>query len=180
VEVSLLHSAVAALVNVAQNVLVADTDARRWGNAHANLCPYELFATSDGSIVVAVGSDLQWLACARALQLHDLADDPGLRTNAGRLAQRTRIVERLRERLASQGAAHWGRALQVAGVPCGVVKTVREALSGISASSLIGIAPQPPGRVRFPPPRLDEHGALVREHGWAVFRTPLATPDPPR
>ena len=45
--IALADSATAALVNVAQNVLVGGSDARRWGNAHANLVPYQLFAAAD-------------------------------------------------------------------------------------------------------------------------------------
>ncbi|HEU4628816.1 MAG TPA: CoA transferase, partial [Gemmatimonadaceae bacterium] len=65
--VSLAASAAAALVNVAQNVLVSGRDARRWGNAHPNLVPYQLFRAADRPLVVAVGNDAQWAACARAL-----------------------------------------------------------------------------------------------------------------
>jgi crotonobetainyl-CoA:carnitine CoA-transferase CaiB-like acyl-CoA transferase len=174
VHVSLAHSAVAALVNVAQNVLVTGLDAGRWGNAHANLCPYELFQASDRPMVVAVGSDAQWLACARALRLDDLASDVSLLTNAGRLAQRLRIVERLRAQLATSTAAHWCATLKDAGVPCGLVHSVHAALADVGASPRTGVDPQPPGRIRFPPPLLDEHGPLVREWGWHAFRRPLA------
>jgi len=172
--VSLSHSAVAALANVAQNVLVTGLDAGRWGNAHANLCPYELFQAADRAMVVAVGSDAQWLACAHAMQLDDLAEDVSLLTNAGRLAHRAHIVARLSARLRTDSAAHWCAVLQQAGVPCGVVQSVRAALAGVGASPRTGVDPQPPGRVRFPPPRLDEHGSLVREWGWDAFRRPLA------
>src|SRR5690348_188909 len=82
---SLAGSATAALVNVAQNALVTGVEPRRWGNAHPNLVPYELFDAADRPIVVAVGNDAQWIACTRALGLDALADDPALATNAGRL-----------------------------------------------------------------------------------------------
>ena len=73
--VSLAASAVAGLVNVAQNALVSGRDARRWGNAHANLTPYQLFDAADRAVVVAVGNDTQWRACARALDLAPLGED---------------------------------------------------------------------------------------------------------
>ena len=79
----LAASAAAGLANVAQNALVSGRDAGRWGNAHPNLVPYELFDAADRPMVVAVGSDAQWQACARALDLAALADDPRLVTNAG-------------------------------------------------------------------------------------------------
>lgn len=167
--VSLLHSATAALVNVAQNALVSGADAKRWGNAHANLTPYELFATADGSIVVAVESDAQWIACTKALGLEALATDEGLRTNPGRMAQRARIVRAFGERLATNRSSHWMAALNGVGVPCGVVHGVKAALSAVGASAEAGVHPLSPGRIRLLPPLLDEHGEVVRARGWEAF-----------
>lgn len=169
VHISLLHSATAALVNVAQNTLVSGADAVRWGNAHPNLVPYQLFRAADRHVVIAVGSDAQWRALCRALTLGDLLDDEALATNAGRLAQRSRIVSAMTARIAERTAADWLGTLQEAGVPCGEVRTVRESLAAVSASALAGVAPAVPGTVRLPPPALDEHGALVRRHGWEAF-----------
>ncbi len=167
--VSLAHSATAALVNVAQNALVTGAEAGRWGNAHPNLVPYELFDAADRPIVIAVGSDGQWPGCARALGLDVLAADAGLATNAGRLAARARVTGEIARAVRAAPAAHWMARLDAAGVPCGVVKPVLEALQAVSASALTGVAPQRPGAVRLAPPTLDEHGALVRAEGWAAF-----------
>ncbi|MFN8666917.1 MAG: CoA transferase [Gemmatimonadaceae bacterium] len=166
---SLLHSATAALVNVAQNVLVGGKEARRWGNGHANLVPYQLFRAADRYIVLAVGNDGQWSACCRALGLDDLGADPTVATNSGRLAHRERVVATIAERLAQRPAAMWIAELDAAGVPCGVVKGVTEALGAIDASARTGVAPSVPGSVRLDPPMLDEDGALIREHGWEAF-----------
>ncbi len=166
---SLAHSAVAALVNVAQNVLVSRQEAERWGNAHPNLVPYQLFDAADRPIVIAVGSDAQFAACARALGLDALASDERLRTNAGRLAHRDAVVEAIRERVRTRPAAAWLAALGAVGVPCGVVKPVLEALRDVEASPLTGVAPMAPGAVRRPPPLLDEHGEIVRARGWSAF-----------
>lgn len=168
-EISLLHSATSALVNVAQNALVTGREAQRWGNAHPNLVPYQCFDAADRPIVIAVGSDAQWLAAARALGLEALAADASLATNAGRLADRARVVSAIAERVRTADAAQWLRVLESAGVPCGVVKPVLEALREVQASALTGVAPLAPGTVRRPPPRLDEHGTLVRADGWRAF-----------
>jgi crotonobetainyl-CoA:carnitine CoA-transferase CaiB-like acyl-CoA transferase len=169
ISTSLVASAAAALVNVAQNALVTGEDARRWGNAHPNLVPYQLFHASDRAIVIAVGSDAQWLACARALGLHALADDPRFATNAGRVTHRDVLVAVLSERLRQHSAAEWIQLLDAGGVPCGVVKGVLEALREVACSPEWGVAPSVPGRVRLPPPMLDEHGAEIRRRGWAAF-----------
>lgn len=166
---SLSDSARAALINVAQNHLVSGKEARRWGNAHANLVPYQLFAARDRHLVLAVGNDAQWLACCRALGMPDLEGDHALRTNSGRLANRARVVAALAARLAERPAAEWVAELTAAGVPCGVIRSVSEALEGSDASPLTGVSPSVPGAVRLPPPRLDEHGAMIRERGWAAF-----------
>ena len=169
VTVSLASSASAALVNVAQNALVTGEEPRRWGNAHPNLVPYQLFEASDRPLVIAVGSDSQWGACARALGLHALEGDPRLRTNAGRVAERGRVIATITARVAERSAAHWIALLDKAGVPCGVVRTVLESLRDVDASAQMGVAPSVPGTIRMPPPKLDEHGAEIRDRGWAAF-----------
>ena len=173
ITISLAHSAAAALVNVAQNVLVSGQDAARWGNAHPNLVPYQLFDAADRPIAIGVGTDAQWKSCLHALALDPLAADPALATNADRVRQRDRVVRTLADRVRSAPAAHWLPRLAAGGVPCGLVRTVKEALADVEASPLTGIAPSVPGRVRFPPPRLDEHGAAVRAKGWAAFEQPM-------
>jgi crotonobetainyl-CoA:carnitine CoA-transferase CaiB-like acyl-CoA transferase len=167
--VSLAHSAVAALVNVAQNALVSGKDAERWGNAHPNLVPYQLFETADRPIVVAVGNDAQWQRCAEALDLHELAADTSLHANAGRLAHRERVVTTMAGRLRERRANEWIERLDTAQVPNGVVKTVLESLREVESSPLTGVSPSVPGRVRYPPPKLDEHGELVRVSRWQAF-----------
>ncbi len=166
--VSLRQSATSALINVAQNALVTGRPAGRWGNAHANLVPYELFEASDRGLVIAVGSDAQFAAMSRALGLDSLADARFV-TNAGRLAHRAEIVAAIRARVATKTASEWIAILEPSGVPCGLVRTVLEALGDVSASPLTGVAPLAPAAVRRAPPLLDEHGELVRAHGWDAF-----------
>jgi crotonobetainyl-CoA:carnitine CoA-transferase CaiB-like acyl-CoA transferase len=167
--ISLLHSATASLVNVAQNALVSGTEPRRWGNAHPNLVPYQTFDASDRPLVIAVGSDAQFAACVAALGLESLAADTSLRPNAGRVAARARVVGAIADRVRTRRAAEWCEVLDAAGVPCGVVKPVLEALQGVEGSALTGIAPEGNTSVRLPPPTLDAHGAALRADGWAAF-----------
>ena len=169
-QITLQHSATAALINVAQNALVSGEEARRWGNAHPNLVPYQLFSARDGQLAIAVGNDAQWKAACRALGLDNLGGDAALDTNAGRVAARERVVGAIADRLTTADASHWLGRLGAAGVPCGVVRSVTEALSVIPASRVTGVAPSVPGSVRRPPPKLDQHGAAIRREGWGVFR----------
>jgi crotonobetainyl-CoA:carnitine CoA-transferase CaiB-like acyl-CoA transferase len=179
--VSLAGSATRALVNVAQNSLVTGNDAKRWGNAHPNLVPYQLFDAADRPLVIAVGNDGQWRGCLTALGLEALAADHRLASNAGRLVHRSIVVDAFVARLKDRTAAEWLQVLAAHGVPAGIVRTIAEALRDVETSPLTSIAPNAPGTVRLPPPMLDEHGALVREHGWNAFRhvATIGVPDTP-
>jgi crotonobetainyl-CoA:carnitine CoA-transferase CaiB-like acyl-CoA transferase len=170
VHVSLSRSATSALMNVAQNVLVSGRDAARWGNAHPTLGPYQLFQAADRALVLAVGNDAQWQRATRVLGLELLAVDSRLVTNAGRLAHRELVVQAVAERVLTRSASAWVGALDAEGVPCGVVRSVQEALREEDTSPQTGVAPPYPGTVRLPPPRLDEHGDAIRRLGWGAFQ----------
>lgn len=170
IEIVLADSARAALVNVAQNVLVSGADARRWGNGHPNLVPYQLFEAADRPFVIAVGSDEQWRACALALGLDELGRDTTYATNAGRVRNRDDVVGAISRRVREKPAQHWLEKLHANGVACGLVRSVAEALSGANASPKTGVASSVSGSVRMPPPRLDEHGEELRSLGWRAFR----------
>ncbi len=169
VELSLVASAAAALVNVAQNVLVSGADAARWGNAHPNLVPYQLFEAADRPFVIAVGSDAQWRAAAAALELSELETDPRLATNAGRLAHRAHVVDAITARVQRRDATFWMSRLESVGVPCGRVRSVKEALQDVQASPETGVPPATGGSVRYPPPSLSAHSEEIRSKQWSVF-----------
>jgi crotonobetainyl-CoA:carnitine CoA-transferase CaiB-like acyl-CoA transferase len=154
--------------DVAQNVLVSGQPARRWGNGHPNLVPYQLFQAADRYLVVAVGNDGQWQGCCRALGLNAMGTDSSVATNSGRLAHRERVIATMAARLSERTAGEWIAELEREGVPCGVVKEVGDALAPLAASPLTGVPPAVPGTVRLAPPMLDEHGELVRMYGWDV------------
>ena len=87
IDVSILEGALSLLVNQAQNAFATGVAPRRRGNAHPNIVPYETFATMDGEIAIAVGSERQWRRFCVALEANELADDPRFATNADRVAQ---------------------------------------------------------------------------------------------
>jgi crotonobetainyl-CoA:carnitine CoA-transferase CaiB-like acyl-CoA transferase len=169
IDISLIRSATAALINVAQNTLVTGEDAKRWGNQHPNLVPYQLFEAADRPFVIAVGTDSHWRAAMLALDLPELAQDIELSTNAGRIAERERIIRAIARRVNERPAEEWLALLTAVGVPCGRVNTVIEALESADASPLTGISPSVPGKVRMPPPMLGEHDEQIRRLGWSAF-----------
>jgi len=72
--------------------------------------------------------------------------------------------------LRGRTAAEWLAELSAVGVPCGVVKEVLEAIrESATASALTGMPSPVGGKTRFPPPKLDEHGAQIRDVGWGAF-----------
>src|SRR5690349_849327 len=138
--VSLAHSATAALVNVAQNALVGRSEPPRWGNAHPNLVPYQLFETADRPLALAVGNDAQWQACCGVLGLDEAAADGRFLTNAGRVQYREEVVAAVAGALRRRPAAEWLERLAAAGVPAGIVRRVSEALAEVAADAASGIA----------------------------------------
>ena len=168
IHVTLAGSATAALVNVAQNALVSGAPARRWGNAHANLVPYQLFETADRPVVIAVGNDGQWRALAAELGDGSLRERREFATNADRIAHRDVCVAAVQAELRTAPAAEWVARCQRAGVPVGEVRTVTDVLASVDGSSLYGMPSSVGGQIRRAPPRLGEHDAEIRRHGWRI------------
>jgi crotonobetainyl-CoA:carnitine CoA-transferase CaiB-like acyl-CoA transferase len=129
VEVDLLSSLLAALVNQGSAYTLAGAVAHRMGNAHPSIAPYELLATADGDLVLAVGNDKQFAALCAVLGAPELADDPAFATNGARVAHREALRARLVALLAARDAASWVTALSPAGVPAGVVNDVAGAFA---------------------------------------------------
>lgn len=128
VEVDLLSSLLAGLVNQASAFTVGDVVPARMGNAHPSIAPYELFPCRDGEIVVAVGTDGQFKAmCDLLPDGETLAGDPRFRTNADRVEHRVELRQELAGRLAARDGAEWVEAFSAAGVPAGLVNDIAAA-----------------------------------------------------
>ncbi|MGH2857480.1 MAG: CaiB/BaiF CoA transferase family protein, partial [Solirubrobacteraceae bacterium] len=117
IEVNLLSSLLAALVNQGSGYTVAGVVPGRMGNAHPSISPYELYETGNGELVLAVGTDRQFTALCEVLGEPDLAADPRFATNGDRVANRAALRERLVQLLAAAPAADWARRLTEARVP---------------------------------------------------------------
>ncbi len=136
IDVSLLGSTLASLVNQAQNAFVRGTAPGRRGNAHPNIVPYETFHTADGEIAVAVGSERQWPRFCEALGLATLAADPRFATNGDRVDHRADLRPILADRLRERSTAAWLAAFDAAGVPAGPIRDVIEAFASPEAVAL--------------------------------------------
>ncbi|HUG29692.1 MAG TPA: CaiB/BaiF CoA-transferase family protein [Candidatus Limnocylindria bacterium] len=135
IDVSLLDSTLAVLINQAQNAFVSGASPGRLGNAHPNIVPYETFATADGEIAVAVGSERQWPRLCAALDLPDLADHHDYADNERRVRHRATLRPILAERFAGLPSAQWLARLDAAQVPCGPVNDVLAAFAQPQASA---------------------------------------------
>jgi crotonobetainyl-CoA:carnitine CoA-transferase CaiB-like acyl-CoA transferase len=128
-DVALYDCTLAALVNVAQSVLVTGNRPRRYGNAHAQIVPYEAFATADGHVVLAVGADRQWERFCRAVGHDEWAADPRFRTNPDRVQHRDALAPLLRPLLAGRTTAEWETLLTAAEVPHARIAPLDEVLA---------------------------------------------------
>ena len=171
VEVSLLGSALASLVNQASSYLCTGRPPRAMGNRHPSITPYETLATADRPLVVAVGNDGQFARLCAVLGVPEAAADPRFATNAARVANRDALAPLLERALAARGGAEWVAALGDAGVACGLVNDVGEAFALAERLGLdpvadaggvpqvadpIGLSATPVG-YRLAPPALGQH-----------------------
>jgi crotonobetainyl-CoA:carnitine CoA-transferase CaiB-like acyl-CoA transferase len=129
IEVPLLDSGLAALVNVAQNALVTGREPERHGNAHPNIVPYQDFETSSGRIAVAAANDGLFRALCGVLGLESLSSDDRFAANSGRVEHRGELVPLLARRFRERSAEEWLAELGAAGVPAGKVRSVPDALA---------------------------------------------------
>jgi len=98
----------------------------RYGNAHASLVPYQVFAVADGEIVVAVGNDVQWQRYCQAIQRPDLAADARWAKVKGRIVGRGELVPELARTMLTRGAEEWIARLEAADVPCGRINNYEQ------------------------------------------------------
>lgn len=180
-DVALAEAGLHSMVNVAQAALATGAPARRHGNAHPHIVPYQTFEAADGALVVAVGNDGQWR------RLCDVVGEapPGGAAwahNPGRVLARAEVVAWLAPRFAAAPRDLWLERLRAARVPAGAVRDVAEAVAdpALDARGLVRDATLGDGTparlfalpwradgarpaLRFPPPRLGEHTAAFLE-----------------
>lgn len=142
VEVDLLSSLLAALVNQGSAFTLAGVVPERMGNAHPSISPYELYPAAEGELVLAVGNDRQFAALCEVVGAPELADDERFRDNTRRVDNRVALREALIALLARRPAVEWAVGLTDARVPAGVVNDVRgafELAASLGMEPVVGV-----------------------------------------
>lgn len=169
IEVNLLSSLLSALVNQSSAYAGAGVVPGILGNAHPSIAPYEVYATADRPLIIAVGNDRQFASLAQVLGAPGLADDARYRTNPDRVAHRVALNEQLLALLAGAGADEWQLRLTQAGVPCGPINDIAQAFA---LAERLGLEPV-----------VDADGTPTVAHPVRFDRTPatyrLPPPDAP-
>lgn len=124
IDLALLDVQVGVLANQALNYLVSGNVPVRMGNAHPNLTPYDVLATADGHMVVAIGNDAQFARFCEVAGFAGLARDPRFATNAARVTNRAALMQVITLACRTRGTARWIAQLEQAGVPCGPINGI--------------------------------------------------------
>jgi len=175
VDVALLDSALAMLANVGMNHLASGKVPPRLGNQHPNIVPYQVFAgQGEAHFILACGNDSQFAKLCDVLAV-DWHMDEHFRTNPQRVANRELLCDELSNKFAQQPRTYWLEVLDQAGIPCGAIHNVAEALAmpqALAREMVIDFAKQgspvralgnpiklsaSPVTYRTPPPQLSEH-----------------------
>jgi len=135
IDLALVDTTMSWLVNQGLNYLTSGTSPTRAGNAHPNIVPYQVFATSDGYVIVAVGNDSQYARFCDYLGQPDWATDPRFATNSARLAHRDTLVPMIAEALMGRTMQDVIDGLEARKVPVGPVNTIEQALESDQAQA---------------------------------------------
>ncbi len=152
IDISLLDSAVSLLGNVSSNYLISGEEARRYGNGHPNIVPYQAFRTRNGYIVVSCGNDRLYQSFCHLIGRDDLATDPRFATNPQRVRNRSELIPQLQEQFLQRDSEEWLSALRAVGIPCGPINTVSQIFNDpqIQARGLVWECDHPKaGRIKL-------------------------------
>jgi len=186
IDMALLDVQVAVLCNQGQNHLTSGTPPGRYGNAHANIVPYQVFRAEDRDFIIACGNDSQFVSLCEAIGLPDLPKDPRFTRNSDRVVHREAVIGVLSAHFLTATAEAWIERIHPRGVPVGAINDIAQALAEpqVEARDMVVSIPHPlnkdfvtigspiklsgtPVEYRRAPPLLGEHtdGVLKRLAG---------------
>ena len=176
IDAALLDTMVAFNASQIVSYLASGQIPQRWGNAHPQVVPYEVFPTADGHIILAVGNDSQFASFCQAAGCPELAQDPRFKTNSQRIIHREALIPLIAGTMRTRSKRQWIQALEAANVPCGPINNMKEVLEDPQVQHrqlrvdmphpLGGVAPvvrsplrlsETPVEYRLAPPMLGQH-----------------------
>lgn len=158
IEIALFDSQVQALANIAGSALCTGEPAKRYGNAHPSIVPYQTFAARDGLFALACASDRLWARLCTILGSEAWIDDARCATNAARVTHRDWLIPQLAARFADARVGDWLARFEAAGIPAAPVNNARDAVFGELATA---------------------RGLRVEANGIAMIASPLRMSDSP-
>jgi formyl-CoA transferase len=180
IDAALLDTMVAFNANQIVSYLCSGKVPVRWGNAHPQVVPYEVFPTADGHIILAVGNDSQFASFCQAAGCADLAQEPRFTTMSQRIVHRGELIPLIAEIMRTRTKREWIGTLEAANVPCGPINNMKEVFEDPQVQHrklrvdiphpLGGIAPvvasplrlsETPVEYRLAPPTLGQHNEEV-------------------
>ena len=183
---ALLDCQIAMLANVGSSCLVTGEPAKRYGNAHGTVVPYQAVEASDGHFVIAIGNDGQFARLTRdVLGRPDLASDDRFAGNPGRIVNREALLIELAAEFRKQPRDHWIAEMRRFGLPVGPIRGVDEALAApeVAERGMVRTVPHPTaGEVRLAGSPLKLSGTpvvdpvappLLGQHSLDVLRADL-------
>jgi len=185
VEACLYDTGISMLINVASSYLLSGKDARRYGNGHPSIVPYTTYPTADGMMALAVGNDGQFARFAETVGHAEWARDARFTKNPDRVVNRDALDPLIAGALKKNKTATWIEKLRSAGVPCGPINSVAEALEDphTVARELVRTVQHPkvgalkvvgtPFRMNGTPPSIRRAPPLLGEHTDEVLRQEL-------
>ncbi len=192
IDLALLDSQAAWLINSGLNYLTSRQDQHRMGNAHPNVVPYQVYQTSDSFFVLAIGNDTQFRKFCEFAEAPEMADDLRFKTNADRVRNRDVLAELINDLTKRNTKKYWLQELEKLQVPCGPVNTIKEVfddpqiqhremeitmphhISGNGQVSLIGSPikmTETPVSYRNAPPTLGQHTDVILEELLGISET---------
>jgi crotonobetainyl-CoA:carnitine CoA-transferase CaiB-like acyl-CoA transferase len=185
IDMALLDTQVAMLANMGSNYLNSGKPPKRWGNAHANIVPYQTFACADGHIIVATGNDGQYQKFVEAGGRPELGSDPRFATNPLRVRNRDTLVPLLAAMVREKKRDEWISLLESVGVPCGPINDIGDVFANeqVQARQVAIELPHPtagtvklvrnPIRMSATPATSDQAPPLLAQHTEQVLRDVL-------
>jgi CoA:oxalate CoA-transferase len=128
VDVAMFDCQLALLENAIMRYTVEKEIPGPLGARHPTITPFEAFATSDGSIIIAAGNDSLFIKMCEALGRPDMAANPDYKSNALRQKSQKKLKQEIESVLKGNTTAHWIDVVSKGGVPCGPINNIAQAI----------------------------------------------------